>query len=83
MTATYVRELTGFRGEACLVLCGTDYYAVSSVNLAFDTGMSETLVFPANSDGQVTSWGDVAGGSNMSREQAIADLERNLTSQAA
>ncbi len=68
----FVRELTGFTGSACLVRRGEEYFAVSSTVAAY-TGF-ETLVFPADKNGEVTSWGDVAGGRGVSREEAIAEL---------
>lgn len=68
----YVREVHDMTGEACLVQRGNDYFIVSSVD-AFDSG-PETLVFPADADGKVTSWLEVAGGRRYSRGEAIADL---------
>lgn len=73
-----VKELSDFQGAACLVTDGSNHWVVSSLTAAFDTGEPETLVFPANSDGRVTSWCEVAGGRHMSREEAIADLEASL-----
>jgi len=73
MTTEIVRELEGWRGRACLVRKGDDYFAVSSVNAEF-TG-PETLVFPATAEGDVTEWLQVAGGRGMSRQEAIAELE--------
>lgn len=66
-------DLEGFTGFAGLVELDGDYFVVSSTN-AMVTGY-ETLVFPADKDGKVTNWGEVAGGRGMSREEAIADLE--------
>ena len=41
MTAVvFVRELTGWRGQACLVRRGDEYFAVSSID---DLGFGETL----------------------------------------
>ena len=71
-TVEVIRELTGFRGAACLVRRGDEYFVVSSVD-ALPTG-PETLVFPADADGNVTGWGEVAGGRGVSREEAIAEL---------
>lgn len=69
------RNLKGFLGEANLVKRGDDYYVVSSVRLPL-TGF-ETLVSPADAEGEVTDWGDVAGGRGFSQAEAIADLELN------
>ena len=55
-----------------LVKKGKKFYVVSSVHAMF-SGF-ETLVFPADKDGEVTNWIDVAGGRGMSREEAIEDL---------
>lgn len=71
-TVEFVKELTGWQGSACLVRKGAKYFIVSSVTAPI-TGF-ETLVFPARADGSVISYGDVAGGRGMSREEAITDL---------
>jgi hypothetical protein len=74
--AKIIRELpvspTGAK-QALVTLAG-DYYVVSSVHCP-GTG-PETLVFRANREGEVTDWGEVAGGRCMSRYEAIADLEK-------
>jgi hypothetical protein len=67
-----VKELTGFTDAACLVRRGAEYFVVSSADAMF-TG-PETLVFPADADGKVTDWGEVAGGRGVSREEAITEL---------
>jgi len=74
MVIEIIRELPISKGGACqaLVKRGNKYYVVSSVHAMF-TGF-ETLVFPADADGNVTTWGEVAGGRGMSREEAIGDL---------
>jgi hypothetical protein len=74
MKATFIRELpmTAADAEQCLVKLGEQFYCVSSVTVL---GTPETLVFPADETGKVTSWGEVAGGKHVSREEAIADLE--------
>lgn len=86
MSVTILRELEGFRGEACLVQDEETqrFFVVSSVDpsatmpmlAAFGGGIGgpETLVFPADKDGEVTDWGEVAGGRGTSRIQAIAEL---------
>ena len=55
-----------------LVKKAESYFVVSSVVARF-SGF-ETLVFPANEEGEVTDWGEVAGGQGMSRDEAINDL---------
>jgi hypothetical protein len=72
MSVEIIRELTGFTGAACLVRRGAEYFVVSSAGAPF-TG-PETLVFPADADGKVTDWGEVAGGRGVSREEAIIEL---------
>jgi len=62
----------------CLVTNGTDYWVVSSLDAAFDTGLPETLAFPATPDGKIKSYLEVAGGRFMSREDVIAQLEDSL-----
>ena len=76
MTVEFVRNLprSGTGASQCLVKKGEEFFVVSSV-VAMFSGF-ETLVFPATSAGQITDWGEVAGGRGMSREAAIQDLER-------
>jgi hypothetical protein len=74
MSVEFVRDLNGFRGDACLVRKGDAYFVVSSAYV-IHSGF-ETLVFPANESGEVLEWLETAGGRGMSRSQAIADLER-------
>jgi hypothetical protein len=73
VTVEIIRELKGYQGRACLVKRGEDYFVVSSADVPYSG--PETLVFPAGADGEVASWGDVAGGRGMSRADAIAQLE--------
>jgi len=88
MSVTILRELQGFRGQACLVQDEETqrFFVVSSVDPrdmmaglggligSLDMFGPETLVFPAHEDGSVTDWGEVAGGRGTSRIQAIAEL---------
>lgn len=70
-----VRELerssTGAR--QCVVKRGDEHFLVSSVN-AYDTEQFETLAFPSDAEGNVTSWTEVAGGIGRTREATIAEL---------
>lgn len=75
MKVEVVRELSGYRGEACLVKRGAKYFVVSSAVVPF-TG-PETLVFPATPRGEVTEYLEVAGGKGVNRLEAIAELERS------
>ena len=83
MNVKVIKEFGGRSTEASTVHSQTlvldmdtgAYYLVSTASVML-TGL-ETLVFPAKSNGEVTSWGEVAGGRGMSREEAIADLQQN------
>lgn len=79
MTVEFVREKDTSATGAKQALYKTNdnrYFVVSSVVAPF-TGF-ETLVFPADAAGEVTSYLDFAGGRGMSREEAVADLEEKL-----
>lgn len=69
-----IRELplSGSGARQVLVRRGTRYFVVSSVVAPFSG--YETLVFPADQEGNITDWGEVAGGRGVSRAGAIADL---------
>ena len=71
-----VKELSGFQGRACLVEHEGKHYVVSSADAPFSG--PETLVFPADESGKVTSWTEVAGGRQMTREEAIENLSENV-----
>ncbi len=58
-----------------------EFFFLSYIPAAFDTGGPETLVFPADADGNVTDWGDIAGGRDMSLDDAEQDLARVLKSE--
>ena len=77
--AEILQELDQFTGQACLVQHKNEFFVVSSVDAPF-TG-PETLVFRSDNEGNVTEWGEVAGGRGMSRTEAIQNLEaRDLRS---
>ena len=67
------KDVAGFKGEAWLVKKGEEYYYV--VSGVFATTGREALVFPANEKGEVTGWGDIAGGRGCTHEDAILELE--------
>ena len=74
--ATLIRELThGWRGTAYLykMTRPVRYFAVSGVDAYFDGW--EVLVLPADKDGKVVSWRQVAGGRGYSFAEAVADME--------
>jgi hypothetical protein len=57
---TKIRELTGFTGHAALYQLDNGEYVVASAVVAPFSG-PETLVFPADESGEVTSWGEIGG----------------------
>jgi hypothetical protein len=70
-----IRELpvSASGAEQVLVRKNGKFFVVSSVYAMF-SGF-ETLVFPADQEGKVTDWMEVAGGRGMSRAKAIDDLD--------
>jgi len=64
-------------GAAQVLVRGEDgrHFVVSSVHAMF-SGF-ETLVFPADEQGEVTSWLEVAGGRGASRNDALEELAFN------
>ena len=76
-----VQELDSFKeGQTrCLVTDGKDFYVVSTLKVAFDTGKPETLAFRSNVDGEVDCFDSVAGGINKTREDCIIELEARIT----
>ena len=75
MKTKIIKELNDSDSKACLIELNHKHYVVSSIECAFDTGLPETLVFPCDSKGNNIDFSEVAGGSNISREQAIKELE--------
>lgn len=81
MAVEFVKDLpnSGTGASQCLVKKGEDFFVVSSFVVSSVDSWDpefETLVFPADSKGVVTGFGDVLGGwLGMSREEAIAELE--------
>jgi hypothetical protein len=80
----------GWRGEAWLVDAGklvkfndlrctgtsmTRYFVVSQIPEAWDTGKPETLVFPCDKNGKTYNTLEVCGGSCVSIDEAIAELD--------
>lgn len=73
-TATYIKDLERFTGEAKLYelseeiklydwndkLKGTTKFVVVSATNVLFSGF-ETYIFPANEDGNVTDWGELSG----------------------
>jgi hypothetical protein len=75
---------------------GVEYVVASSVDLgnadpfvAFIDGMrgtgrtEETMIFPADSDGEVTDWGELAVVPVQDHEAALADLGYSLVEEVA
>ena len=71
------KGLSGYTGDAWLVKKDDEYFVVSGTHAMFSGW--EVLVFRANEDGEVTSWGGVCGGGGISHEQAIEQLENGET----
>jgi hypothetical protein len=57
---TKIRKLTGFTGDAVLYRLDSGEYVVASAVVAPFSG-PETLVFPADESGEVTSWIEIGG----------------------
>jgi hypothetical protein len=74
MKVEVIRELDTFQNGVLVKSEDGRYFVVSSVDAAFDTGQPETLVFEADENGD-TDFHDVAGGTDVSREEAITELE--------
>jgi len=75
MAIEVIRELDDFTGSACLVRKGFKFYVVSTAEDPY-TGIEETLAFPSDADGNVLSWGEVAGGRHATREEVIQELAK-------
>jgi hypothetical protein len=68
-TATLMRDVSqqnGARGVQHLYrldppLLGAEMVVVSAIDSAFDTGIPETYIFPADESGQVADWGELPG----------------------
>lgn len=85
-TATKIRSLTGFRGEAALYSLtpplhdGTDLVIASAVDLDFGgfqpSGYrtSETMIFPATADGEIADWGELGFVPHKSHADALKDM---------
>lgn len=88
-TATFIETKQGFRGDARLYrlsppISQTDwdgesesheYVIVSAIASAFDTMRDETYIFPADSEGNITSWGELDGSfqGEMDHEKALSN----------
>ena len=66
---------SGFNGEAWLVKKGDEYFVVSGI-VAWDWGGYEVLVFRSDEKANVSDWGEVAGGRNVTHEEAIEQLDK-------
>jgi hypothetical protein len=70
-TATYISNDPEMRGDARLYRVDPametyrgdshEYVIVSAIHSAFDTGRSETFIFPANEHGDVVDWVEMPG----------------------
>ncbi len=72
MTVEIVKkDLPDFKGDAWLVKKDDKFFVVSGAHAP--RMRWEVLVFPANEQGEVTSWWDVCGG--ISHDEAIQQLD--------
>lgn len=87
--AEYISDVEGFLGDARLFKLAspvkwradkphTFHVIVSRVDAMFSGW--ETLIFPADADGNILEWGDLPGSArgNVSHLEAITDLETHL-----
>lgn len=68
-----IRQLDDFTGEAWLIKQAGRYY-IASCTMAIFSGL-ETLIFPANENGEIESWTEVGGGRGMHLDEAIDAFE--------
>jgi len=84
-TATKIRDIEGRRQKALYSLDpplddGTEFVLVSAVDLdfagieSFGYRTSETMVFPADGDGEVTNWGELGFVPYKSHAAALDDM---------
>ena len=64
-------KLINNNGKRALVLYGGRHYLIS------DNG-SETLIFPADSSGNVTQWNEVGGGRALTLLEVLGDFSSYL-----
>lgn len=69
------KGLTGYKGEAWLVKDNEtgNYYVVSRAD-TFDRG-DETMIFPADEEGEVINWHDLYAGYGEDHETAMQNFE--------
>lgn len=88
-TATKVRSLTGFRGDAALYKldpphASGEWVIVSAVDLDFggfivaEHRTSETMVFPATEDGEIADWCEIGFAPKKSHADALSDMDYEL-----
>ena len=70
---TKIRPLDGFSGDAALYRLDDGSYVIASSTSTYCP--PETLVFPSNQNGEVTSWNEIGGGRGyLDHETALATL---------
>lgn len=70
---TEIRKLAGWTGDARLLECQGEYYIASATVVPYSG--PEVLVFPANSNGEVTDWSEIVGGrGTLNHEEFIVEL---------
>lgn len=92
-TATFLRDLEGFRGHAALyrlsdpvpfgwnsdVSKTTDHVVISGADVPYSG--PETYIFPANSDGEVIDWLEMEGSFRGEIDHARAIAEAGWTTE--
>lgn len=94
-TATFVRNLDGWRGDARLYRCEppmqyghdeepkpAEYVIVSGVFAMFSG--PETYIFPATADGEVADWGELDGSfqGGINHEEALSGAGYEIAAEA-
>ena len=88
-TAKMIKDISeNYNGDARLFklstpLDGNEFVVVSAVEAPFDTLSPETYIFPADSNGVVTDWGELEGSyqGGMSHQEALARAGYELIQQ--
>ena len=66
------------KDKRALIYYNNTFYVVSE-SVAPITGI-ETLIFPANSEGNITNWTEVGGGSGLTLNEVLNNIESHFHS---
>lgn len=72
--ATFIRDITGFTGDAKLYRTTDQGHVVVSATVVPFGGGPETYIFPADENGKVTDWGELDGSYKGGLDHATALL---------